>query len=159
MDVLRVFEELDESRLYPAQCLIKTIDDAVSREQEADLIQAIIQAENQPVIVHALAGVGKSVFSTRIPTGLPQGSIAVLYDCFGNGQYRSATGYRHRHQEALVQISNELAAKGLCHPLIPTVNADASAYVRAFTYRLKQAVNLIRLAGFACSALHRDRCG
>ena len=146
MDVLRVLKT-DESRLYPAPCLIKTIDNAVPREQEADLIQAIIQAENQPVIVHALAGVGKSVFSTLIPTGLPQGSIAVLYDCFGNGQYRSATGYRHRHQEALVQISNELAAKGLCHPLIPTVNADASAYVRAFTYRLKQAVNLIRLAG------------
>ena len=144
MDVLRVLKT-DESRLYPAPCLIESIDNAVPREQEADLVQAIIQAENQPVVVHALAGVGKSVFSTRIPTGLPQGSISVLYDCFGNGQYRSATGYRHRHQEALVQISNELAAKGFCHPLIPTVNADASVYVRAFTYRLKQAIKLIRL--------------
>ena len=141
-DVLRALKT-DEGRLYPAPCLIKSID-AVPREQEADLIQAIIQAENQPVIVHALAGVGKSVFSTRIQMGLPQGSISVLYDCFGNGQYRSATGYRHRHQGALVQISNELAAKGFCHPLIPTVNADASAYARAFIFRLKQAIGLIR---------------
>ena len=145
MDVLRALKT-DESRLYPAPSLIKSIDNAVPREQEAALIQAIIQAEEQPVIVHALAGVGKSVFSTRIPTGLPQGSVSVLYDCFGNGQYRSTTGHRHRHQEALTQIANELAAKGLCHPLIPTVNGDASAYVRAFTYRLEQAIKFIRLA-------------
>ena len=144
-DVLRALKT-NEDRLHPAPSLIKSIDNAVPREQEADLIRAIIQAENQPVIVHALAGVGKSVFSTRIQMGLPPGSISVLYDCFGNGQYRSATGCRHRHKEALVQISNELAAKGLCHPLIPTVNADAPAYVRAFTYRLKQAIRLIRLA-------------
>ena len=144
MDVLHALKT-DETRLFPAPCLIKSIDNAVPRKQEADLIQVIVQAK-QPVIVHALAGVGKSVFSTRIPTGLPQGSVSVLYDCFGNGQYRSATGYRHRHQEALVQIANELAAKGLCHPLIPTVHSDASAYVRAFTYRLQQAITIIRLA-------------
>ena len=143
MDVLRALRT-DESRLYPAPCLIKSIDKAVPRKQEADLIKVIVQAEKKPVIVHALAGVGKSVFSTRITMGLPQGSVSVLYDCFGNGQYRSATGYRHRHQEALVQIANELAAKGLCHPLIPTVHADASAYVRAFTYRLQQAITIIR---------------
>ena len=145
MDVLRTLGT-DESRLYPAPCLIKSINNIVLREQQEDLIQAIVQAEKKPVIVHALAGVGKSVFSTRIPTGLPEGSVSILYDCFGNGQYRSATGYRHRHQEALVQIANELAAKGLCHPLIPTVYADAPAYVRAFIYRLQQAVTIIRRA-------------
>ena len=143
VDVLRALRT-DESRLYPAPCLIKPIDKAVPRKQEADLIKVIVQAEKKPVIVHALAGVGKSVFSTRITTRLPQGSVSVLYDCFGNGQYRSATGYRHRHQEALVQIANELAAKSLCHPLIPTVHSDASAYVRAFAYRLQQAITIIR---------------
>ena len=145
IDVLRALKT-DESRLFPTPCLIKPIDNAVPRKQEADLIEVIVQAEKQPVIVHALAGVGKSVFATRIPMGLPQGSVFVLYDCFGNGQYRSATGYRHRHRDALVQIANELAAKGLCHPLIPTVHADASAYMRAFSYRLQQAITLIRLA-------------
>ena len=145
IDVLRALKT-DESRLFPTPCLIKPIDNAVPRKQEADLIEVIVQAEKQPVIVHALAGVGKSIFATRIPAGLPQGSVFVLYDCFGNGQYRSATGYRHRHRDALVQITNELAAKGLCHPLIPTVHADASAYMRAFSYRLQQAITLIRFA-------------
>jgi hypothetical protein len=145
MDVLRALKA-DERSLYPAECLLKTIDNEITREQEADLIRQIVEAKGQPVIVHASAGVGKSIFATRIGRGLPAGSISVLYDCFGNGQYRSATGYRHRPKDALVQIANELAARGLCHPLIPTPHADASAYLRAFLYRLGQAVTFLRLA-------------
>lgn len=103
-----------------------------------------MQAIGIPVIVHAAAGVGKSVFATRIKLGLPTGSSSVLYDCFGNGQYRSASGYRHRHKDALVQIANELAGKGLCHPLIPTPYAEPSAYVRAFLYRLRQSITSLR---------------
>lgn len=145
MDVLRALKT-DEGRLFPAPCLIKPIENAVSREQEAELFEAIVQSERRPVVVHALAGVGKSIFSMRIGIGLPEGSVCIVYDCFGNGQYRSASGYRHRHQEALAQIANELAAKGLCHPLIPTAHADGPSYVRAFMYRLNQAVKLVRLA-------------
>jgi hypothetical protein len=68
-----------------------------------------------------------------------------LYDCFGNGQYRNASGYRHRHKDGLVQIANELAAKGLCHLMIPTPHADVSAYVRAFVHRIGQAATLLRV--------------
>ena len=109
MDVLRVLRT-DETCLYPKPCLVKPLDNAVPREQEASLIRKIVQAKNRPVIVHALAGVGKTVFCTRLATRLPPGSVSILYDCFGNGEYRSATGYRHRHHEALVQIANELAS-------------------------------------------------
>ena len=91
-----------------------TIDKAVPREQESDLVRAIVEADEQPIIIHAVSGVGKSVFSTRLAGLLPEGSVSILYDCFGKGQYRSATGYRHRHQEALVQIANELASRRLC---------------------------------------------
>jgi hypothetical protein len=143
MDVLRALKT-DERYLFPAPCLIERIDDVVSREQEADLIGQILDAGNSPVIIHAAAGVGKSVFSTRIQTGLPRGSVAILYDCFGNGQYRSASGYRHRHEDALVQIANELAEKGLCHPLIPTSRASPSDYARAFVHRLNQSILSLR---------------
>ena len=148
MDVLRALKT-DETRLFPKPCLINPLDNAVPREQEASLLRRIVQAESRPVVVHALAGVGKTVFCTRLATRLPRGSVSILYDCFGNGEYRSATGYRHRHHEALVQIANELASQGLCHPLIPTAHADTSAYVRAFVYRLRQAVTIIR---------HASRC-
>ncbi|SIO59851.1 hypothetical protein [Paraburkholderia phenazinium] len=142
IDVLRALKT-DESLLFPANCLVGDISNAVSREQGTEIINQIVGATS-PVIVHASGGVGKSVFATRIGKGLPDGSVCILYDCFGNGQYRGATGYRHRHKDALVQIANELAARGLCHPLIPTIHADASAYVRAFVYRLNQAVQVLR---------------
>ena len=143
MDVLRALKT-DENRLFPAPCLINDLEDAVPREQESELLQAIVQANGIPIIVHAAGGVGKSIFATRIKLGLPAGSSSVLYDCFGNGQYRSASGYRHRHKDALVQIANELAAKGLCHPLIPSPHAESSAYVRAFIYRLQQGIVSVR---------------
>ncbi|WP_116810026.1 AVAST type 3 anti-phage nuclease/ATPase Avs3a [Steroidobacter cummioxidans] len=144
MDVLRALGT-DESRLFPAPGLIQKIDAAIARAQETDIIEEIIKA-TQPVVVHASAGVGKTVFATRISAGLPEESVSVLYDCFGNGQYRNASGYRHRHKDALVQIANELAGRGLCHPLIPTTHADAAAYVRAFVNRLAQATTLLQLA-------------
>ena len=143
MDVLRALKS-DESRLFPAPCLIKALAHPVPRQQEPELFLAIRRAEGTPVVVHAAGGVGKSVFATRISYGLPAGSVTVLYDCFGNGQYRSPSGYRHRHKDALVQIANELAGKGLCHPLIPTPHADAADYVRVFVYRLRQCIASLR---------------
>lgn len=143
VDVLRVLKT-HENRLFPAPCLIKDTKNVVPREQEAYLIGQISNADNAPVIVHAASGVGKSVFSTRIKLALSDGSLCIVYDCFGNGQYRSASTYRHRHKDALVQIANELAGRGFCHPLIPTVNADSAAYLRAFLYRLKQSITSLR---------------
>lgn len=143
MDVLRALKT-DESCLFPAPCLIRDLGKAVPREQEPELLQAIVQASGIPIVVHAAGGVGKSVFATRIKSGLPIGSSSVLYDCFGNGQYRNASGYRHRHKDALVQIANELAATGLCHPLIPSPHAEPSDYVRAFIYRLRQSIASLR---------------
>jgi len=139
MDVLRALKT-DESRLFPAPLLIKDPEDIVPRELEPYLIGQIIDADSRPVVIHAASGVGKSVFATRIKLGLPVGSVCIVYDCFGNGQYRSASAYRHRHKDALVQIANELAGRGLCHPLIPTVYADPASYTRAFLYRLKQSI-------------------
>ena len=143
VDVLRALQT-DEGQLFPAPCLIRAVHEIVPREQESELIGRIVQAGSAPVIVHAEGGVGKSVFATRIELGLPRGSASILYDCFGNGRYRSPTGYRHRHKDGLVQIANELAGKSLCHPLIPIASADPAAYLRTFLYRLKQSVVLLR---------------
>lgn len=143
IDVLRACKT-DEAHLFPAPCQIERAEALVPREQESTLANNIAKAGRLPVILHADGGVGKSVLSMRVGPHLPEGSVALVYDCFGNGQYRSPTGYRHRHKVALVQIANELASKGLCHPLIPTHNADSVDYLRAFLYRLQQCVTLIR---------------
>ncbi|OBQ64316.1 NACHT domain-containing protein [Mesorhizobium loti] len=143
MDVLRALK-VDEGWLYPAPCRIEQLSNAIPREQERDLVNAIIWAARRPVVVHAEGGIGKSIFASRIHLGLPPGSASILYDCFGNGQYRSATGYRHRHKDALVQIANELAGETLCHLLIPTSHAGPSDYLKKFIFRLEQAAGLLR---------------
>lgn len=142
MDVLRALKT-DEHQLYPAECLIEINENSLDREQEPEIINEVLRSK-KPVIIHASGGIGKSVFATRISKHLPEGSVSILYDCFGNGKYRNAANYRHRHKDALVQIANELAAKSLCHPLIPTIHADSSAYLCAFVYRLQQAINILR---------------
>lgn len=143
LDVLRALNT-DESLLFPASCLIKSLATTVDRLQAAELISAIVLS-SAPIVIHADAGVGKTIFASRIASGLPAGSTCILYDCFGNGLYRNTSGFRHRHKDALVQIANELASMGLCHLLIPAPNADASAYVRAFTHRIRQAAASVAL--------------
>jgi len=65
MDVLRALKT-DENRVFPAPCLIRRLDNAVTREQEPGLIREIVGASGKPVIVHAAGGVGKTVFASRV---------------------------------------------------------------------------------------------
>ncbi len=142
-DLLRAFGT-DETCLFPAPSRIIDTDNIVPREQEETLIAKIVGGDSSSVIIHADGGVGKSVFATRIRHGLPLGSVCLLYDCFGNGQYRNTSAYRHRHKDALVQIANELSSIGLCHPLIPKSYADSTAYLIAFKHRINQSITSIR---------------
>ena len=143
MDVLRVLG-VSEDNIFPAPSRIASTGDAIPRSQEADLATQIVQAST-PVILHAEGGVGKSVLSQRIGLHLPEDSVAVVYDCFGNGEYRRSGSPRHRHKDALVQITNNLAALGLCDLLIPASNADETDYLRAFDHRLQQSVTAVRV--------------
>ena len=142
MDVLRVLGAT-EDRIFPAPSHIAPAENAVPRAQEADLVAKIVSA-NTPVILHAEGGVGKSVLSQRIKLHLPEDSVAVVYDCFGNGAYRCPGSPRHRHKDALVQIANELAALGICDSLVPSSNADKTDYLRAFAHRVRQSITSIR---------------
>lgn len=141
-DVLRALKA-DPDQLAPAPCLIPSASQTLPREQEKEILRALLAAE-MPVVIHADGGVGKSVLAARLAASMPSGSEAVLYDCFGDGLYRNSLHFRHRHRDALVQMTNELAARGLCHPLIPTGHADVKLYMRAFVHRLTQAVGLLR---------------
>ncbi|CAN7368021.1 hypothetical protein LJR129_002201 [Acidovorax sp. LjRoot129] len=143
LDVLRALGA-DEADLWPAKCLIaEPTDGALPREQERE-IRTILESAIHPVVLHAEGGVGKSILAWQLSRSLPEGSVAVLYDCFGNGLYRSSQHFRHRQEDALPQIANELAAQGLCHPLIPIRGTDSKQYMRAFVARLTQAVGLLR---------------
>lgn len=141
-DVLHALKT-DEAQLRPAECCIPDASNTLPREQEQKILKAVLSAQ-RPVVIHADGGVGKSVLSARLASLMPIGSESILYDCFGDGLYRNSLHFRHRHSDALVQIANELSARGLCHPLIPTVHADSKMYMRSFLGRINQAVGVLR---------------
>lgn len=143
LDVLRKLD-VEEEDLFPAPNQIEPPEVVVAREQEAELVAGILAADSHPVIVHADGGIGKSVLATRIGVHLPPGSVSVVYDCFGNGEYRAPSHPRHLEKQALVQLANELAARMYCQPLIPSGKADSAQYFRAFRRRLEQTVQTVR---------------
>lgn len=132
-----------EADLLPAPSLISEPKQALPRAQQSEILATILTAQH-PVVIHAEGGVGKSTLSAYLVRSMPAGSVAVLYDCFGDGTYRQALKYRHRYRDALVQIANELSGQQLCLPLIPSNGTDPKQFMRAFVSRLKQAIDLLR---------------
>lgn len=133
-----------EQELFPAPNKIDIIPNPI-RTPDVDIVTGeIIGGANRRLLITAVGGMGKSVLTTQIAAGLPDGSIAVVYDCFAGGDYRKLSEPRHRHRQALTQLANEVAAKGLCSPLIPTA-ADDSAYARLFMDRLSTAARQLEL--------------
>ncbi|MFD2943270.1 hypothetical protein [Flavobacterium notoginsengisoli] len=144
-DVLKRFDVYFEKDLFPAPALWENSVSLIGRAQHESLIKEIA-ASDYPVIVHAPGGVGKSVFCRQLADSLPIGSFAVAYDCFGAGKYRSSSGLRHRHRDALVQIVNEMAVKGLCDPLLVTNTSQDSDIMKKFLIRIASAVETLQKA-------------
>ncbi len=141
-DVLQALR-VSERDLLPAPSMISEPKHMLPRAQQPDILAALLAAQ-RPVVIHADGGVGKSSLSAHLARAMPAGSVAVLYDCFGDGTYRQALNYRHRFRDALVQIANELAGQKLCLPLIPSHGTDPKQFMRAFVSRLKQAIDLLQ---------------
>jgi hypothetical protein len=140
--VLRAFNLEDERDLYPAPSLFDEVPKRVRHRQEPD-IASVVGAATTPLIISAPGGVGKSALAQALPKLLPMHSEAILFDGFAGGTYRAPSQARHRHDVGLVQIANELAARGLCDPLLPTP-APLHSYLRAFISRLAQAADTVR---------------
>ena len=145
-DILQRFGVSSERELYPAEPVWEEVTKTIPRSQHAELSREIHNSKNS-VIIHAQGGVGKSVFTRQFIESIDEGSVGIGYDCFGAGKYRNPSETRHRHKEAMVQISNELATMGLCEPLIPSNNTSSERELtRMFLYRLENAVKNLRKA-------------
>jgi hypothetical protein len=131
-----------EQQMNPAPNLMELPPSVLARDQEDDVLAAILSTA-LPVVILADGGVGKSVLVLRLASRMPA-SHAVVFDCFGNGTYRSLAHVRHRPADALVQIANELAIHRLCDPLVPSTRADTKQYFQAFEGRLQQAIGVLR---------------
>lgn len=137
---LRVTEE----QLMPAPNIIAMPDSIIVTHQEDSLAEMVARPNSSPVIVHAAGGIGKSMFAQQLGSRMPAGSTSVVYDCFGNGTYRRPSSPRHEDRQGLVQICNELAARGLCELVIPSAAAQSSDYFRTFKHRIEDACTFLR---------------
>lgn len=142
-DVLQRLGVNSERDLFPAPRAIEPLQHAIRREQHGMMLKEVLRA-TVPLLIHAEGGVGKSVVARQLAESLPNGSFGVVYDCFGAGKYRNESEPRHRPCDALVQMANELAAKGLCRTLIGSAATPRDALFRAFIERVKEACASLR---------------
>jgi NACHT domain len=140
-DVLTALEIHDENDLLPCPASFPNVGEVVPRHQLAEVV-ARVPKLTRPLLVHADAGVGKTVFVNSVAAGLAQEHEVVLFDCFGMGQYRAPGDARHLPSRGLVHIANDLACRGLCDPLLPT-SSNSDDIIRAFRVRLQQAARTI----------------
>ncbi|WP_344017985.1 hypothetical protein [Pseudonocardia kongjuensis] len=127
-----------EDEIFPAPSAIERPKHVIPTADVARVVRELREGAATKLLVTAVGGVGKSVLTTILADALPKGSELVVYDCFAGGDYRKMTSRRHDHRAALTQISNELAARGRCLPLVATDAPDRS-YMHAFMHRVAEA--------------------
>lgn len=139
-DVLHALDcEVED--LFPADARFVDVGEIIERQElvtASDLVKG-----QRPVLVYADGGVGKTVFVQSLAAMLASEFEVVVFDCFGGGSYRSDNHSRHLPRIGLLQIVNELAAKTLCDPILPSGD-DSRKIVRAGRRRLAQAAKAIR---------------
>ena len=141
-DVLAALELQGPEDLFPCPASFPEVGPVVDRAQLVETA-ARVPKLSRPLLVHAAGGVGKTVFMQSLSKALSQRHETVLFDCFGGGAYRAPEDGRHLAKRGLIHIVNNLAADGLCDPLLPEHNS-VEELIKAFRKRLAQAVNTLR---------------
>ncbi|MDO6517790.1 hypothetical protein [Zobellia uliginosa] len=144
-EVLKRFGVTSERQLFPAPPMFEKLDKITIRDQYYTLLKTI-KTTDKPQIINAEGGVGKSVFSQYVLGALPEGSLGIAYDCFGSGKYRSRSEPRHKHRDALVQITNELASIGLCERMLVKDTTQESDIMHDFLGRIEVSIKSLKKA-------------
>ncbi|MFM2332570.1 MAG: hypothetical protein RIQ74_1396, partial [Pseudomonadota bacterium] len=137
-DILYQFGYSDLKDLFPVPQKIEITENLVTRGQASEITGAIVEGNEQVICVHGAAGIGKTTLMAEVSNSLPEGSIKILYDCYGGGTYLDSDDKRHKCSNAYKQISNELAELTGCAYLLIN-SSDEDRYVNAFKKRLELA--------------------
>ena len=141
-DVLAALGIDDADDLLPCPAAIVNVGAIVARAQLAAAIN-IVRTLSVPLLIHSAGGGGKTVFMNSLAKALGENNEVVLFDCFGGGAYRTPEDARHLPDRGLVHISNTLAFRGLCDPILPG-SRDVSFLLRTFRRRLGQSVATLK---------------
>lgn len=107
-ETLLTLLETTEENFNPAPCLIDKPDLLIKTNDSKKLSEYLRKPLNKKVIVHGIAGIGKSVTLLNLEELLPAGSKVVLYDCYAKGEGRTPNKRRYPDEVAITQIVNEI---------------------------------------------------
>lgn len=130
----------DPGALFPCPTAITRTAQLIQRDATQNILASILGGD-QYICLHGTAGCGKTTSLQEIETLLPNGSTVVIYDCYGGGSYLDSDAYRHRPEDAFLQLSNDLARQ-LRIPLLLS-RSDHLDYPRAFKKRLERAAEVV----------------
>ncbi|MFN7923415.1 MAG: hypothetical protein U0Q16_25155 [Bryobacteraceae bacterium] len=131
----------DSRALFPCPPELSVPFSALVKRQGTASIAAAVISGQKYVCLHGQAGSGKSTALFEIEQQLPEGSLMLVFDCYGAGTYLNSDAYRHRARDAFRQLANDLSAK-LGVPLLLTQNDNAD-YPRLFHHRLEKAAQVL----------------
>lgn len=134
--VLSIFGLADLRSLFPCPSKIQQPANPVHRAV-TDAILDSFCGGRQKICLHGQGGEGKTTILEDLAGILPTGSAIIAYDCYGGGAYLNSDGYRHRPQDAFLQMAND-ACSALLLPLLSTHDRDAD-YPRRFSQRVERA--------------------
>ncbi len=111
-DVLAELGAPEIADLYPAPPRLPDVQDPLPAPAARVIADAAKAAAGRSMVVaHGPAGAGKTTALRQLPEHLPPGSVTVLFDCYGGGDYLSSGEERHTPQRFVVQVVNELAQR------------------------------------------------
>jgi hypothetical protein len=95
--------------LYPAPPRLPDVPDPLPAPGVRAVAEAALANLGRLIVGHGPAGAGKTTALRQVQNHLPAGSVLVLFDCFGGGEYLSSGEERHTPQRFATQVINELA--------------------------------------------------
>ena len=145
-NLLAALEVFSYDNLFPCPPQLEATHRFVATSDAPSLVRTLRQSSTRRLLAHGEAGVGKTTTMQQLPKHLPKGSVALIYDCYGGGTYHDLDAQRHTYDRAIMQMSNELAAKcGL--PFLVEVAGNAADALRDFKRRLVAASKIVGQSG------------
>lgn len=147
LDVLAALGVGDEEDLFPAPPALKPVPREIQTAEARSLAVVVAgESERRQVLAHGDAGVGKTTTLQVMQAHLPEGSVVMIYDCYGGGQYLVAGEQRHTNGRAFQQLINELAVS--CGtPFLVRVDGEVSDIQRRFSRTLDAAAKIVEAEG------------
>ena len=129
--------------LFPAPPDIVLPTNRISRPAAGKVVDTMV-AGQRLILLQGEGGCGKTTLMQEISERLPEGSVSVLFDCFGGGRCVHSDDKRHLAENAFLQMTNDLAV-AMELPLFIPRNNKHPATVRSFIEKLRIAGDALKL--------------